>query len=144
MSRIYDALRNAEQARSTSGADDRDSPGIAEMPERRQSSRRDQDVPLTVYGRTSNESPFYEEASAVNGNADGGLIVLHAPVREGQDLLLINNWTSKEQVCRVVDVRSRDSDTNEVGVAFASPNPDFWHVPDVPCVPQEVPEDEGF
>jgi hypothetical protein len=144
MSRIYDALKRGEETRSSNRASDRDSLGVAEMVERRQSPRRDSDVPLTVYGRSSSESPFYEEANALNGNADGGLIVLRAPVREGQDLLLINNWTSKEQVCRVVHVRSRDSETNEVGVAFASSNPEFWHLPDTPCGPQEVPMDEGF
>jgi len=69
---------------------------------------------------------------------------LRAPVFEGEDLLLINNWTSKEQICRIVRVRRRDAETNEIGVAFPSSNPDFWFVPDTPCDLPEVPADEGF
>ena len=144
MSRIYEALRIMNATRSESGAADRDSLGVMEMPERRQSPRYELDVPLTIYGRAPSGSPFYQVADAVNGSADGGLIVLRVPVCEGQDLLLINNWTSKEQICRVVHIRGRDAETNEVGVAFPSPNPEFWQVPDVPCNPHEEPADEGF
>ena len=144
MSRIYDALKTVEAKRSKRGAADGDNLGVMEMPELRQNPRRELDVPLTVYGRSSSGSPFYQKAEAVNGSADGGLIVLRAAVSEGQDLLLINNWTSKEQACRVVHVRARDAETNEVGVAFPAPNPGFWEVPDTPCNLQEDPADEGF
>ncbi len=144
MSRYHDALRNAEETRLKNGAADRDSLGTKEMPEQRQSPQSEMDVPLTVYGRGSNGSPFYQEADAVTGSATGGLIVLGAPVSEGQDLLLINNWTSKEQRCRVVYVRNRDAETNEVGVAFPSSNPEFWEVPDAPCNLDDEPSDEGF
>jgi hypothetical protein len=144
MSRIYDALKTAKRTRSTSGAGARESLGVMEGPEKRRSRRWELDVPLTVYGRGPTGSPFYKEADAVNGSADGGLIALRGPVCEGQDLLLINNWTSKEQVCQVVRVQSRDAETNEVGVAFPSPNPEFWEIPDVPCNPYEEPSDEGF
>jgi hypothetical protein len=144
MSRIHEALKKAKATRSTSGAGDRESLGVMEAPEKRRSRRWELDVPLTVYGRGPTGSPFYKEADAVNGSADGGLIVLRGPVCEGEDLLLINNWTSKEQVCRVVRVQSRDAETNEVGVAFSSSNPEFWEVPDVPCNPYDEPSDEGF
>jgi hypothetical protein len=102
------------------------------------------DVPLTVYGRGPTGAPFYQEAEAVNVSATGGLIVLRTPVHEGQDLLLINNWTSIEQICSIVRVRSRGAETFQVGVTFPSPNLDFWFVPDSPCDLQEVPADEGF
>ena len=144
MSRYYDALRNAEEARLRNSAADRDSLGTMEMPDQRQSRRWELDVPLTVYGRAPSGTPFYQEADAVNGSANGGLIVLRMPVNEGQDLLLINNWTSKEQRCRVVYVRNRDAETNEVGVAFPSSNPEFWEVPDAPCNLDDEPSDEGF
>jgi hypothetical protein len=144
MSRIYEALKTAKKTRSTSGAADGESLGVMEAPEQRRGRRWELDVPLTVYGRGPSGSPFYREADAVNGSAEGGLIILCAPVCEGQDLLLINNWTSKEQVCRIVRVRGRNAEINEVGVAFPSPNPEFWEVPDVPCNPYEEPSDEGF
>jgi hypothetical protein len=80
----------------------------------------------------------------VSGSANGGLIVLRAPVQEGQDLLLINNYSSKVQICRVVDVSSRDAETSEVGVAFPSQHLEFWQIPTVPHASDEIPLDEGF
>jgi hypothetical protein len=47
-------------------------------------------------------------------------------------------------VCRVVRVRGRDGEANEVGVAFPSSNPEFWQIPDVPSNPYQEPSDEGF
>jgi hypothetical protein len=130
--------------RAATGAADWESLGVIEMQEKRRSRRWELDVPLIVYGHGPTGSPFYKEADAVNACAGGGLIVLHGHVREGQDLLLINNWTAKEQVCRVVRVLSRDAETNEIGVAFPSSNPEFWQIPDVPCNQYEEPSDEGF
>ena len=101
-------------------------------------------MPLTVYGRGPNGNPFYQEANTLNASATGGLMVLRMPVHEGQDLLLINNWTSKEQLCRVVRVRARDAESYQVGVSFPSPNPEFWRVPAFPYNLQEEPSDEGF
>jgi hypothetical protein len=144
MSQIYEALRSAEATRMKSGPADRDRLGIMETGDRRQSRRWELDVPLTVYGREPNGAPFYLDAETVTGNADGGMIVLRMPVHEGQDLFLINNWTSQEQMCRVVHVRSRDAETHEVGVSFPSPHPEFWQIPDAPCDLNDAPSDEGF
>lgn len=144
MSRIYEALKTAQAARAKSSATDVDSLGVVVMPERRQSPRLDLHAPLTVYGHESNESPFYQEAEAVNGSASGGLIVLRAPVRKGQDLLLINDWTSIEQICRVVHVRSRDAEINEVHVAFPSPHLEFWRDTIAPCASDAAPSGEGL
>jgi hypothetical protein len=144
MSRIYEALRTVEAKRSLSGARDRDSLGVMEMTERRRSRRWELDVPLTVYGHGSGGSPFYQEAEAINAGAEGALLLMRAPACEGQELLLINNYSSKEQLCRIVRVRSRDTETNEVGVTFPWPNPEFWHVPDTSCNLSKEPADEGF
>ena len=144
MSRIDETPRTVEAMRSVSGVAAHGSVGVLGTIDERRSRRWELDVPLTVYGRASSGSPFYHEADAVNASADGGLIVLRAPISEGQNLLLINNWTSKEQMCRVVRVRSKDAETNEVGVVFSSPNPEFWQVPEAPCNLQEDPADEGF
>jgi hypothetical protein len=139
-----DPHKTVEARRLETSAPNKDNLGAMAMPERRRARRWELDVPLTVYGRTPVGSPFYQEADAVNASATGGLIVLRAPVREGEELLLINNCTSKEQLCRVVRVRSRDTETNEVGVVFPSSNPEFWYVPDSPNNPPEDPSDEGF
>jgi len=129
MSRIYEALKNAQEQRSKNEISGRDGLGVMDMPERRGGVRRDLDIDLTVYGRRVSELPFLEHAHAVEGNSTGGLFLLAVPVLVGQDLFLINNRTSQEQLCRVVNVRARDPQTNEVSVLFPSPNPEFWEIP---------------
>ena len=113
MSRIYEALRTLEAERSVIAAPDRALLGIMDRQEQRRFRRWELDVPLTVYGRGSGGSPFYQEAQAVNVSAEGALLLIHEPVCEGQELLLINNYSSKEQRCVVVRVCSRDTETNE-------------------------------
>jgi hypothetical protein len=142
MSQIYDAVKAVEAERSVRGAPARDSLGVMEMPEQRLFSRSESSVPLTVYGRAADGSPFYREADGVNMSPDGGLIVIRASVCEGEELLLINNRSSQEQLCRVVHVSSRDTDTSEVGVAFPSPNLTFWELSEPPS-PEEH-SNEGF
>jgi hypothetical protein len=104
MSRIFDAIKSARESRS----------------------KNELDIDLTVYGRSSCEDVFYEQARAITGNVNGGVFLLAIPVVEGQDLLLINNGTSQEQICNVVSVRIQDIQTSEVSVSFPVPNPDFW------------------
>ena len=143
MSRIYEALRTAEAMRSVNG-DSKGTLGVLEVQEQRRFRRWELDVPLTVYGRGAGGSPFYQEAQAINVSAQGALVVIHAPVSEGQELLLINNYSSKEQICRIVRVRRRDAESSEVGVKFPSPNLEFWNIPDALGNPSEGPADEGF
>jgi hypothetical protein len=144
MSRTDKTPKTVDAKRPASEVPAHGSAGVLGTIDERRSRRWELDVPLTVYGRGPTGAPFYQEAEAVNVSATGGLIVLHTPVHEGQDLLLINNWTSIEQICRVVRVRSRAAETYQVGVTFPSSNADFWFVPDAPCDLQEVPMDEGF
>jgi len=129
MSRIYEAIRTAEAMRSVHGTP-KGNLGVMELQEQRKFRRWELDVPLTVYGRGPGGSPFYQEAQAINVSAQGALIAIQAPVCEGQELLLINNFSSKEQLCQIVRVRSCGADKNEVGVKFPSPNLEFWDVPD--------------
>lgn len=126
MSRIYDAIRSARESRSTSGLDRSDCLQEMELPDRRITTRVDLEIDLTVYGRSPDEGVFYERAKAISGNANGGVFLLAIPIAEGQDLLLINNSTSQEQICNVARVHIRDIQTSEVSVSFPMPNPDFW------------------
>ena len=126
MSRIYDAIKSARESRSKSGQAASDFLGEMELPERRVTPRKELGINLTVYGRSVGEAAFYEQARALSGNANGGVLLLAIPVMEGQDLLLINNGTSQEQICNIVRDRIGDIQTSEVSVSFPLPNPDFW------------------
>lgn len=126
MSRIYDAIQFARETRSKNGIDAADFLGEMTLPDRRVAPRKELGIDLTVYGRSTGEAAFYEQARALLGNANGGVLLLGVPVLEGQDLLLINNGTSQEQICNIVSVRTESIESCEVMVSFPSANPDFW------------------
>ena len=126
MSRIFDAIQSARESRSKEGLDTSNSLGDITLPERRGATRKKLSIELTVYGRSEGEAAFYEPAKAISGNASGGVFLLSVPVTEGQNLLLINNGTSQEQICNIVSVRVQDAQTCEVSVSFPLPNADFW------------------
>ena len=126
MSRIYDAIRIARETRSKTGLDSVENLGEMELPNRRVAPRMELDIDLTVYGRSDSGGPFYEKARAIRGNANGGVFLAAIPVLQSQDLLLINNGASQEQICNVLSVLVRDSQTCEISVGFPSPNADFW------------------
>jgi hypothetical protein len=126
MSRIFDAIKTARDSRSMNQLDRSDFLGQMELPDRRVTPRKDLEIDLTVYGRSAYDGVFYEQAKPIRGNASGGMFLLAVPISEGQDLLLVNNDTSREQICIVASVRILDIQTSEVSVSFPLPNPDFW------------------
>jgi hypothetical protein len=128
MSRIYQALKHAEQFRSQNSSAPERSLSVMDMPDRRCGERWDLDCDLTIYGYAPNGSSFFERAKAIKGNANGGQILLGVPVYDGQELLLINNRTLQREICRIIHVHIRDMNTSEVSVAFSSPHLQFWEV----------------
>lgn len=126
MSRIFEALQCAQESRSKKRAASAESLGEMEMPERRVAPRKGLDLNLTVYGRSSSDGVFYEQAKALSGNPNGGVFLLGVPVAEGQDLLLLNTVSGEEQICKVVNVRIVDIQSSEVSVSFPEPSSTFW------------------
>jgi hypothetical protein len=126
MSRIFDAIRIARDSRAQSGVNYSERLGQMELDERRITPRKGLDMDLTVYGRLPGEDTFYAQAKAISGNANGGVFLLSVPVVEGQDLLLINNSNSEEQICNIISVHIQDMQMSEVSVSFPMPNANFW------------------
>jgi hypothetical protein len=60
-------------------------------------------------------------------SAHGALIVMDAPLLPGQIVRVFNEMTSESVECFVTSVREKQ-DRRFVGVGFASPRSDFWHV----------------
>ena len=87
---------------------------------------------MYVYGHGPGKEPFHEEAHTLRVNENGALLLLSAPIRKGQRLLLTNRLTQQEQDCRVVFLGAKRSRTIEAGVAFPLTNPDFWQMPTTP------------
>lgn len=127
LSRIWDALKKAQQQKDAREASQRGGRGKSTR-DRRRSQRLTLDVPLFVYGHTAAEDPFYEETKTVQVSAHGGLLLLASKVRPGQKLLLTNKLTQREVECRVVHLGPAHRHKTDVGVAFARPAPDFWHI----------------
>jgi hypothetical protein len=138
MSRINELIRQAEEYLLKSELTSGDGVGVMDLPDRRSSRRWELGIHITVYGRALDECPFYGKVKAFSVNADSCLLLLSVPVCDGQDLLLINNRTSQEQICRVVHSRIRDVQRSEVAVTFPSPNPQFWQISETPIELDEI------
>ena len=126
MSRIFDALKHAQRVRAGESPQKPPSEDAVEAPDRRRSRRWTFDVPVYVYGHGPGKEPFHEEAHTLNVSDTGALLLLSAPVRKGQTLLLTNRMTEREQDCRVVFLGKKRTRTVEAGVAFTEANPEFW------------------
>ena len=126
MSKIFEALKQAQLARAGKTQPKPPAEDAVEIPDRRRSRRWALDVSVYVYGHGPGKEPFHEEAHTLNVNANGALLLLGAPVEKGQTLLLTNQLTQQEQDCRVVFLGTQHSRTVEAGVAFQETNPDFW------------------
>ena len=136
MSRIFEALKQAQQIRSGKTSPKTTAEDLVEIPDRRRSRRWALDISVYVYGHGHGpeKEPFHEEAHTLNVNANGALLLLSVPVQEGQMLLLTNQLTEQDQGCRVVFLGTQHSRTVETGVEFPESNPNFWQ-------PHSSPED---
>jgi len=128
MSRIFEALRQAEIIRAEQLASQPPAEDPVEVRERRRARRWSLDVPVYVYGHGADKDPFHEEAHTLHVNANGALLLLSVPVRTGQKLLLTNTLTQQDQHCHVVFLGTQRSSTIEAGVAFPEANLDFWKI----------------
>ena len=94
-----------------------------------------QDLPVLVYGRGDDEEPFREETNVRRLNFRGGLITLETKVTPGQQLILINPATEKDQRCRVAFVGQQHFGRSMIGIQFTLPALDFWRVGTLPIGP---------
>jgi hypothetical protein len=149
VSRIWDAIKEAEQLRNRGGGA---SPGSRrpEPPEppqnsrdkafeevlarssrkspidRRQGKRQIHRVPLLVYGSDVDRQPFHEEGYTLEVSDSGCLVSLENEVVRGQRLFLSNMQNQAERECRVVHVGRRIRGKTRVAVEFLRSAPDFW------------------
>jgi hypothetical protein len=126
MSKIWDALREAQRLKKQLP----DKAGLQNsaeaIPERRSTKRFLANTPVLVYGYGATDDPFHERTEALSVNAGGGVISLTTSVNPGQALLLINEGNLKEEKCTVVREVSTHLDRIHIVVKFPQPIPDFW------------------
>lgn len=139
MSRIWQALKQAERERAREGGTDTELESEAEREcseqanatknsERRQGLRHSHKTLILVYGSDCNKQPFHEECETVDANENGCLFTLESPVARGQRLFLTNMRNQAEQECRVVYVGRKIRGKVRVGVEFFKATPEFWRM----------------
>lgn len=82
------------------------------------------ELPVFVYSR-SNQEPVHEMARSLVVYARGGVLVLGATVRSGQELLLVNPRSEVQAVCRIAGFEPCPP---VVRLEFTQPVPGFWGV----------------
>ena len=104
----------------------------------RRSKRLKLVVPVEVVAVEGESGAFREATEMLSINAHGGLLVLASRVILGQKLHLVNQRTTEEQECRVVNVGSAEGGKCAVGIEFVSPALNFWQI-SFPPIASRVP-----
>jgi hypothetical protein len=104
----------------------------------RRSTRVPAQLPVVVYGKTTDGIPFANPTRAVVLSAHGCLITLSTSVRLGEKLILRNVAYRGEQDCRVVYLGEKHGGRTEVGLRFKYAAPQFWGLEHTPPDWKEV------
>jgi hypothetical protein len=118
MSKIFDAIRDAEEAVAERRHSEIAATNIMEELDLRRTCRTSDPIPFFVYGYNPNGTPFGEQACTIEINAHGALISMNTAVSLGARLLLTNETNQETQGCTVVAVTARQGRDAEVAVAF--------------------------
>jgi hypothetical protein len=97
----------------------------APLRQHRQSLRWQLQSVIYAYGHRA-EGPFYATAQTLNVSERGALLLLDVPLKEGDDLLLINEALEHPQPSRVVHCWACNSCFFRIGVEFTEQNSEFW------------------
>jgi hypothetical protein len=94
---------------------------------RRRSQRAAMQIDVRVSGYNSEGARFTEATRTLAISAFGCSVVLGAPVRRGQRLVLFNAQTKKMVECMVAHHEARGTEW-QIGLAFIVPNQPFWPI----------------
>lgn len=145
MSRIWDALRQAQKHRAdlaqisrreigpenspaanSNGPSDSSTRAATSEADRRASDRTALSFLILVYGSDADHQPFHEEAETLDFTDAGCSLTLETPVSPGQRLFLTNMDNGVETEARVAGVSRPTSGKSRVGLCFIRPLPPFW------------------
>ena len=94
---------------------------------RRRSQRAAIQIEVSVSGYNVNGVPFTEDTRTVEISAFGGSVILQAPVRMGQRLVVSNLKSNVTVECMVAHCGTK-STAGQVGLAFIVANRSFWPI----------------
>jgi hypothetical protein len=84
-------------------------------------------IPLTVRCRLPEGETIDLKAFTYVVSANGALLLMDTPLIPGQNVRVFNEMTSESTECYVTSLREK-RDRRFVGIGFANPNADFWHI----------------
>src|SRR5882757_2225434 len=96
--------------------------------ERRRTVRVSLTVPLTINGQNGEGEKFSVVTQSQSVNKHGVMFSMEQVVAVGQQLVLVNDHTAKSMECAVVAIRRGRDGKTYVGVEFATPDTNFWHM----------------
>jgi PilZ domain len=83
------------------------------------------ELPVFVYSRSTDQEPLHEMARSLVVYARGGVLVLGATVKLGQELLLVNPRSEVQAACRIAGFEPCPPMAR---LEFTQPVPGFWGV----------------
>jgi hypothetical protein len=83
------------------------------------------ELPVFVYSRSTDQEPLHEMARSLVVYARGGVLVLGATVKLGQELLLVNPRNEVQATCRIAGFEPCPP---MVRLEFTQPVPGFWGI----------------
>lgn len=94
--------------------------------ERRRTLRVAMSLPVVVHGQNEMGEKFCIRAMTRSVNKQGALLAMDEPVLAGQELLLVNENTSRSVETRVVYVKRERDGKLSVGLEFVNAETNFW------------------
>jgi hypothetical protein len=94
--------------------------------ERRRTLRVAMSLPVVVHGQNDMGEKFCARAMTRSVNKQGALLAMDEPVLAGQELLLVNENTSRSVETRVVYVKRERDGKLSVGLEFVNAETNFW------------------
>lgn len=94
--------------------------------ERRRTLRVAMSLPVVVHGQNEMGEKFCVRAMTRSINQQGALLAMDEPVLAGQELLLVNENTSRSVETRVVYVKRERDGKLSVGLEFVNAETNFW------------------
>jgi len=90
------------------------------------------DLPLVVRSPVDDKQSFREETFTVTVSAHGGLVMLEAPVKLGQRIVVMNpkNWDERD--AKVAYLGRPHAGLAQVAFEFSRPAPEFWNLDSPP------------
>jgi hypothetical protein len=96
------------------------------------SERRSQRLLLRIAIQVRRQKPdgktVTEATETLAVNAHGALIRLTPPVTKGEEIVLKNERTHEEQLCRAVYLGPLEGQHVQVGIEFLQPAPQLWGI----------------